>query len=205
MGYDEQTVEHVRRALAGRCGRVADGGGRLFLVGGGLCCGVTGSALMARGPEGTRGDPRRARRRWPSRTCARWCWAGMHWAASCASSRRDTRARPRWRGGFSAASTRWHRCLRRRLPRAKCGRSSDKWTGEAKAYRTGARKPLGFSQGRNGLLPLACIAHMYWSMGRQDGKTRWADALPAHTTYWVPRASRCEHLALLVTGRVPPE
>jgi hypothetical protein len=44
---------------------------------------------------------------------------------------------------------------------------------------------------------------MYYTVHRRDGHTRWADALPAHTTH---RVLDCTgHLALLVSGRVPPE
>jgi hypothetical protein len=50
MGYDLTTAERVRRILAGR-GDVAEKrmvGGLSFAVGGNMCCGVTGSALMIR-------------------------------------------------------------------------------------------------------------------------------------------------------------
>jgi TfoX/Sxy family transcriptional regulator of competence genes len=55
MGYDEAAVERVRRILAGRSDVVEKRmiGGLSFLVGGSMCCGVTGDALMVRvGPEG---------------------------------------------------------------------------------------------------------------------------------------------------------
>jgi hypothetical protein len=55
MGYDERAAERVRLVLAGRPDMVEQRmvGGRSFLVGGSLCCGVTGTALMVRvGPEG---------------------------------------------------------------------------------------------------------------------------------------------------------
>jgi TfoX/Sxy family transcriptional regulator of competence genes len=54
MGYDLKTAERVRRLLSGR-NDVAEKrmvGGLSFVVGGSMCCGVTGSALMVRvGPE----------------------------------------------------------------------------------------------------------------------------------------------------------
>jgi TfoX/Sxy family transcriptional regulator of competence genes len=50
MGYDLKTAERVRRILANRSD-VAEKrmvGGLSFVVGGNMCCGVTGSALMIR-------------------------------------------------------------------------------------------------------------------------------------------------------------
>ena len=50
MAYDQATAERVRRVLAGRPG-VAEKrmvGGTSFNVGGSMCCGVTGGALMVR-------------------------------------------------------------------------------------------------------------------------------------------------------------
>jgi TfoX/Sxy family transcriptional regulator of competence genes len=50
MGYDEATVERVRRVLAGRRD-VAERrmiGGWSFLVDGSMCCGVTSGGLMVR-------------------------------------------------------------------------------------------------------------------------------------------------------------
>ena len=52
---------------------------------------------------------------------------------------------------------------------------------------------------------LAGREHTYYTPCRRDGHTRWADALPAHTTYRVLAAPSTGHLALLVTGRVPLE
>lgn len=50
MAYDEQTAERVQRVLAGRRDPVEKKmmGGVCFMVGGNMCCGVTGSALMVR-------------------------------------------------------------------------------------------------------------------------------------------------------------
>ena len=50
MAYDQATVERVRRILAGRPGVIEKRmvGGMSFSVGGSMCCGVTGSALMVR-------------------------------------------------------------------------------------------------------------------------------------------------------------
>jgi len=50
MGYDLKTVERVRRVLTSR-NDVAEKrmvGGLSFVVGGSMCCGVSGSALMVR-------------------------------------------------------------------------------------------------------------------------------------------------------------
>lgn len=50
MAYDLKTAERVRRILSSRSD-VAEKrmvGGLSFLVGGSMCCGVTGSALMVR-------------------------------------------------------------------------------------------------------------------------------------------------------------
>ena len=55
MGYDEQTAERVRRILSRRRDVVEKRmvGGLSFMVNGGMCCGVTGTALMVRvGREG---------------------------------------------------------------------------------------------------------------------------------------------------------
>jgi hypothetical protein len=54
-GYDETTAERVRRLLSARLDVVEKRmvGGLSFMVGGSMCCGVTGDALMVRvGPEG---------------------------------------------------------------------------------------------------------------------------------------------------------
>ena len=54
MAYDERIAERVRRLLADRVNVVEKRmvGGRSFLVGGHLCCGVTRSGVMVRvGPE----------------------------------------------------------------------------------------------------------------------------------------------------------
>jgi hypothetical protein len=54
MAHDETAVERVRRILAGRSDVVEKRmvGGRSFMVGGHLCCGVTGTAVMVRvGPQ----------------------------------------------------------------------------------------------------------------------------------------------------------
>jgi hypothetical protein len=54
MAHDETAVERVRRILAGRPDVLEKRmvGGRSFMVGGHLCCGVTGTAVMVRvGPE----------------------------------------------------------------------------------------------------------------------------------------------------------
>ena len=50
MGYDEATVERVRRVLAGRDDVVEKRmvGGRSFLLNGGMCCGVTSGGLLVR-------------------------------------------------------------------------------------------------------------------------------------------------------------
>lgn len=50
MGYDQVTVERVRRALAGRPDVVEKRmvGGLSFQVAGSMCCGVTGQAVMVR-------------------------------------------------------------------------------------------------------------------------------------------------------------
>jgi TfoX/Sxy family transcriptional regulator of competence genes len=54
-GYDAELAEQVRRVLAGRAD-VAEKrmvGGLSFLIGGNMCCGVTGDRLMVRvGAEG---------------------------------------------------------------------------------------------------------------------------------------------------------
>ena len=54
MGYDEKTAERVRRILSTR-GDVIEKkmfGGLCFMVGGGMCCGLTSTALMVRvGPD----------------------------------------------------------------------------------------------------------------------------------------------------------
>ena len=69
-------------------------------------------------------------------------------------------------------------------------------------YRTGARKPLGFSQGMHGPPPgKRRTAEQYSSAGETAtlaGQTR-----SPHTP---PTGCPCfEHLALLVSGRVPPQ
>lgn len=56
MAYDERTAERIRRVF-GQGPDLAEksmvGGGLSFMVGGRMCCGVSGSALMIRvGPEG---------------------------------------------------------------------------------------------------------------------------------------------------------
>ena len=51
--------------------------------------------------------------------------------------------------------------------------------------------------------PLAYLEHTCSTPSRRDGHTRWADALPAQPTQTGARCTR--HLALLVSGRVPPE
>jgi TfoX/Sxy family transcriptional regulator of competence genes len=50
MAYDELSAERVRRALAGRRGLVEKKmmGAVCFMVGGNMCCGVTGDALLVR-------------------------------------------------------------------------------------------------------------------------------------------------------------
>jgi hypothetical protein len=50
VSYDEATAERVRRVLAGRPDVVEKRmvGGMSFSVGGSMCCGVAGSALMVR-------------------------------------------------------------------------------------------------------------------------------------------------------------
>jgi hypothetical protein len=50
MAYDERLVERIRHLLAGRADVVEKRmvGGRSFMVGGHLCCGVTRSDLMVR-------------------------------------------------------------------------------------------------------------------------------------------------------------
>ena len=50
MAYDETVVERVRQIIAGRTDVVEKRmvGGRSFMVGGHLCCGVAGSDLMVR-------------------------------------------------------------------------------------------------------------------------------------------------------------
>lgn len=50
MSYDLKAVERVRRVLAGRSDVVEKRmvGGLSFMVGGSMCCGVTGDALMVR-------------------------------------------------------------------------------------------------------------------------------------------------------------
>lgn len=50
MGYDLKTAERVRRVLSNRRDVVEKRmvGGLSFSVGGSMCCGVTGSALMVR-------------------------------------------------------------------------------------------------------------------------------------------------------------
>jgi hypothetical protein len=50
VAYDENTAERVRRVLSGRRDVVEKKmmGGICFMVGGSMCCGVTGSALMVR-------------------------------------------------------------------------------------------------------------------------------------------------------------
>lgn len=54
MAHDESVVERVRHILAGRTDVVEKRmvGGRSFMLGGHLCCGVTGTAVMVRvGPQ----------------------------------------------------------------------------------------------------------------------------------------------------------
>ena len=54
MAHDEAALHRVRQFITGRPDVVEKRmvGGRSFIVGGHLCCGVTGSALMVRvGPE----------------------------------------------------------------------------------------------------------------------------------------------------------
>ena len=54
--------------------------------------------------------------------------------------------------------------------------------------------------------PLAKLDQLLSTPWRRDGHTRWADALPAHTTQTGVREARSTgRLALLVTGRVPPQ
>src|SRR5215472_18858260 len=69
-------------------------------------------------------------------------------------------------------------------------------------YRTGARKPRGFSQGMHGLFPWrswnSCATLGVGETAKLVGETR-----SPHKPY--TGASWCEHLALLVIGRVPPE
>jgi hypothetical protein len=50
MAYDLKTAERVRRILSSRSDAVEKRmvGGLSFVVGGSMCCGVTGSALMIR-------------------------------------------------------------------------------------------------------------------------------------------------------------
>lgn len=50
MAYDEKTAERVRRVLTGRGDPVEKTmmGGICFMIGGNMCCGVTGSAVMVR-------------------------------------------------------------------------------------------------------------------------------------------------------------
>jgi len=50
MGYDQVTVERIRGVLSGRQDVVEKRmvGGLSFIVGGSMCCGVTGTALMVR-------------------------------------------------------------------------------------------------------------------------------------------------------------
>ncbi len=55
MAYDKDVAERIRRYLAGRVEVVEKRmvGGWSFSVGGRMCCGVRGAALMVRlGPEG---------------------------------------------------------------------------------------------------------------------------------------------------------
>lgn len=54
MGYDEAAAERVRGVLSRRADVVEKKmfGGLCFMVGGGMCCGLTGSSLIVRvGPE----------------------------------------------------------------------------------------------------------------------------------------------------------
>jgi TfoX/Sxy family transcriptional regulator of competence genes len=54
MSYDEKTAERVRRALKARSDVVEKKmfGGLCFMVNGGMCCGLTSTALMVRvGPD----------------------------------------------------------------------------------------------------------------------------------------------------------
>ena len=50
MSYDQEAAERVRRMLSGRDDVVEKKmvGGLSFLVGGNMCCGITGRALMVR-------------------------------------------------------------------------------------------------------------------------------------------------------------
>ena len=50
MAYDEKSAERVRRALGGQRGLVEKKmmGAVCFMVGGNMCCGVTGDALLVR-------------------------------------------------------------------------------------------------------------------------------------------------------------
>jgi TfoX/Sxy family transcriptional regulator of competence genes len=50
MGYDVKTAERVRRILSNRSDVTEKRmvGGLSFMVGGSMCCGVTGSTLMVR-------------------------------------------------------------------------------------------------------------------------------------------------------------
>jgi hypothetical protein len=50
MAYDKAAAERVRQVLAGRADLVERRmmGGLCFMVGGNMCCGVTGAALMVR-------------------------------------------------------------------------------------------------------------------------------------------------------------
>src|SRR5450432_4138879 len=57
MGHEEETVERVRRTLAGRedVAEVRLMGGLTFMVNGNMCCSVNRGTLMVRvGPEGYR-------------------------------------------------------------------------------------------------------------------------------------------------------
>jgi hypothetical protein len=58
VSYDAEVAERIRRSLSGRddvTEKQMVGGGLSFLVGGHLCCGVAGAALMVRvGPDGRR-------------------------------------------------------------------------------------------------------------------------------------------------------
>ena len=54
MAYDEKTAERVRRLLSERADVVEKKmfGGLCFMVNGGMCCGLTGTAFMVRvGPD----------------------------------------------------------------------------------------------------------------------------------------------------------
>ena len=67
-------------------------------------------------------------------------------------------------------------------------------------YRNGARKPLGFSQGRNGLPLDTTRTHVLLYQAGETAKLAGETRSPHK-----PQDSCSMQLALLVTGRVPPE